>query len=134
MSKNKGTLEEIVEDEVSGIKIERHTILKSGHYYLTMIHEKKASKRPSDNPEKIRNAGTRNLVQCIRWLRVQLHGTGIKQCSYQLLLALVAKYLGTRKKNYIISNGSATRTTKMYPQRVYDLTKAIHFIAFEYSL
>ena len=125
--------EKIVPDKVASIECERHVILKSGHYYLTMIHEKKPARRPQVNPKLIRNTSVRNVVQCIRWLRSQQ--IPVKFCSYQLLLALVAQYLGTQKKpNKIMNHDDCSyRTVMMYDKKVYDLAKAIHFLAIEFA-
>lgn len=117
------------DDIISGIGVTSITF-KNGNIRYKMKNEKKGSRQVIFDPKHIRNTPMRNVVQCIRYLRQELNGIPISTCSFQLVCALVAKYLGTSKKDYILFH-SAYSTTKKYPQRVYDLAHTVFFLAME---
>lgn len=117
------------EEEISGIKVIRTEFSKSGNAYYKIKNEKKGSKPLNFDPRKIRNSSLRHIVQCIRFVRQELNGTKISQCSFQLICALTAKYLGTQKKDCIVN--SRYRITKKYSQKVYDLAHSVYFLGME---
>jgi hypothetical protein len=119
-------------EKVSGIEVER-TDSEIGISFYKVRGEKKGSKPLNFDPHKIRNSSMRNVVKAVRFIRHELSGIQVNQCSFQLICALTAKYLGTSKKDYIlnITSNRAYCITKRYPQRVYDLAHTIFLLAGE---
>jgi len=118
------------EETISGIPVQIEEY-ESGMTYIKMRKEKKGPRSPSIDYRKIRNASMRNVVGAISWIKKELGSTPISLCSFQVVCAFVAKYLGTYKKDYLIN--SRYCMTKKYPQRVYDLAKAVYILSHDFK-
>lgn len=124
--------------QILGVQVEiKPTLL--GFDLLAVKGEKKAPRPLKIDPKYIRNSQMRNVIQSIRYIKQELKKAGmspqIRLCSFQLICAFVSKYLGKPKRYYRNLNSSSGVVTSklMYPQCVYDLAKAIHFLAFEFN-
>jgi hypothetical protein len=137
-------------EKISGIEVERRDAKSgSGVSSYKLKGEKRGSKPLGFDPQNIRNDAMRNEVQCIRYIRKELKGIKMSYCSFQLICALTAKYLGTYKKDVICSSLMRTKdgtyvkrngmnlkkykVTRRYPQKVYDLAHAVYFLAMEFK-
>jgi hypothetical protein len=123
----------ITKDKVGNIECECHAT-DNGNYYLTMPNEKKSSKKPNiADMNKIRNKSIQRTIRCAQYIKTQLHTTKVSKCSFQLILALVADYLGkTKQYSYMVD--CSYRTTKLtYSKEVYNIAHAVIILALEFE-